>query len=78
VAEITPRRQGELVRGVFKILKDAPEGLQAAEVLRQLELAVPPTPFESTHQSVRLGSWRRGGASVKLKLAYGMNEFERW
>ena len=43
MAEITPRRQGELVRGVFKILKDAPEGLQAAEVLRQLELAVPPT-----------------------------------
>lgn len=49
MAEIVPRRQGELVRGVFAILKPAPEGLQAAEVLRQLALAVPPTPFESSH-----------------------------
>jgi restriction system protein len=49
VAEITPRRQGELVRGVFLILRDAPEGLPAAEVLKRLELAVPPTPFESTY-----------------------------
>jgi hypothetical protein len=40
---------GAAHRGVFKILKDAPEWLQAAELLRQLELAVPPTPFESTH-----------------------------
>lgn len=49
MAEITPRRQGELVRGVFSILKDAPEGLQAAEVLRQLAVAVPPTSFESSN-----------------------------
>lgn len=49
MAEITPRRQGELVRGVFLILKDAPEGLPAAEVLRRLATAVPPTPFESSH-----------------------------
>lgn len=48
MAEIGPRRQGELVRGVFAILKDAPEGLQAAEVLRRLALSVPPTPFESS------------------------------
>src|SRR5262245_6990211 len=49
MAEIGPKRQGELVRGVFAILKDETEGLQAAEVLRRLALSVPPTPFEESH-----------------------------
>lgn len=48
MAEIVPRRQGELVRGVFAILRDAPEGMAAAKVLTRLAQAVPPTPFEST------------------------------
>jgi restriction system protein len=46
VSEINPRRSGELVRGVFRILLDQPEGLQAKEVLRRLEQSVPPTAFE--------------------------------
>jgi restriction system protein len=49
MAEITPSRQGELVRGLFSILKDTPEGLQAAEAIRRLEQIVPPTAFESTY-----------------------------
>jgi restriction system protein len=49
VAEITQRRrQGELIRGVFGILLDAPEGLAAAAVLRELEKRIPPTPFEAS------------------------------
>jgi restriction system protein len=48
MAEITRRRQGELVRGVFSILKEHPEGLPAAETLRQLEALVRPTPFEDS------------------------------
>jgi hypothetical protein len=30
MAEITGRRRGELVRGVFKVLMDNPDGLPAA------------------------------------------------
>jgi restriction system protein len=48
MAEITRRRQGELVQGVFSILKENPEGLPAAETLRRLEGLVPPTPFEDS------------------------------
>lgn len=46
MAEITRRRQGELVRGVFTVLLDHRDGLPAREVLRRLESVVPPTPFE--------------------------------
>ena len=48
MAEITKRRSGELVRGVFKILLKHPDGLPAKEVLRQLADIVPPTPFEAS------------------------------
>ncbi|MFP4194817.1 MAG: restriction endonuclease [Desulfobacterales bacterium] len=48
MAEITRRRSGELVRGVFQILRNHPEGLRAKEVLSQLEQVVPPTEFEAS------------------------------
>lgn len=48
MAEITRRRKGELVRGVFQILKDEPDALPAKEVLRRLVDVVPPTPFEAS------------------------------
>jgi restriction system protein len=48
VAEITTRRQGELLRGIFGVLKDAPEGLPAAQVLKAVEQTVPPTSFEAS------------------------------
>ncbi len=48
VAEITRRRSGELVRGVFQILLDHPDGLRAKDVLHQLEEVVPPTEFEAS------------------------------
>ncbi|MCK9276354.1 MAG: Mrr restriction system protein [Syntrophales bacterium] len=48
MAEITKRRLGELVRGVFKILLKHPDGLPAKEVLGQLADIVPPTPFEAS------------------------------
>ena len=48
MAEITRKRSGELVRGVFKILLHKPDGLQAKEVLSMLESLVPPTPFEES------------------------------
>lgn len=46
MAEVTRRRRGELVRGVFRILLDHPDGLPARDVLGLLEEAVPPTTFE--------------------------------
>lgn len=48
MAEITRRRAGELVRGVFHILVKHPDGLQAKEVIQQLEHLVPPTEFEQS------------------------------
>ncbi|SRR6266496_2921495 len=48
MAEISRKRVGELVRGVFQLLRDIPEGMPAKEVLRRLESLVPPTDFERT------------------------------
>lgn len=48
MAEITRRRSGELVRGVFRLLMDASDALPAKDVLRRLEEVVPPTPFEDS------------------------------
>jgi len=49
MAEITHKRRGELLRGIFKILKAHPDGLQAKHVLSKLEEVVPPTEFEDTN-----------------------------
>jgi restriction system protein len=42
----TRRLHGELIRGVFGVLMDMPEGLPMAEVLKAVEERVPPTPDE--------------------------------
>jgi restriction system protein len=47
MAEITRRRTGELLRGLFAILLQHPEGLPASQALRTLEDLVPPTPYEA-------------------------------
>lgn len=49
MAEITRRRMGELVRGVFAALSEQPDGLPAAAVLKIVEAKVPPTPFEQSY-----------------------------
>ena len=48
MAEITKRRQGELLAGVFEVLQKHPNGLAAKDVLQQVSAIVPPTPFEDT------------------------------
>jgi restriction system protein len=48
MAEITVRRVGELMRGVFRILAAEPQGLPAREVLARLAKLVPPTDFEAS------------------------------
>ena len=46
MAEITKKRVGELLRGVFEILLEHQDGLPANEVLERLEKIVPPNEFE--------------------------------
>jgi restriction system protein len=46
MAEITRRRQGELLRSVFQGLADHPEGLSAKEVFRKVEQSLGSTEFE--------------------------------
>ena len=46
MAEITRRRSGELLRGIFTILRESPDGLPAKDVLQRMERVVPPTDFE--------------------------------
>ena len=48
MAEITRKRQGKLLRGVFEVLRDKPDGLPASQVLKLVEERVPPTPFEQS------------------------------
>jgi restriction system protein len=55
LAEITPTRMGQLLQGVFEILKDQPDGLPAREVLARLERVVPPTDFEASTYPNRPG-----------------------
>lgn len=41
---------GELVRGIFSVLMDAPdEGVAASQVLKLIEVRVPPTEFEQSY-----------------------------
>jgi restriction system protein len=56
----TRRRNGELVRGVFKILLEAPEGLAVSEILKSLEQRVPPTAAEQQDYPNRPGVRRYG------------------
>lgn len=48
MAEITTKRRGELVRKVIEVLKDHPEGMQAKDVLEQVEKSIALTPFEQS------------------------------
>ena len=48
MAEITTKRRGELVRKVIEVLKDHPEGMQAKDVLEQVEKSIALTAFEQS------------------------------
>ena len=55
MAEITTKRQGELLRGVLELLRKQPEGMAVSQVFPAIELVVPPTPFEDTDYPNRPG-----------------------
>ena len=72
MADINPRRSGELMRGVFAILLEHPDGLQAGEVLKELEHRIPPTEFEKrtiriAPASVDSRSWCGSSPSTRSK-----------
>src|ERR1700752_734165 len=55
MADITRRRQGELVRGVFQLLLTQQDGLPAKDILRKIEQVVPPNVFEESDYPNRPG-----------------------
>jgi restriction system protein len=48
MAEITARRQGEIVQELFGVLADEPDGLQAKEAIARVEDRMALTPFEQS------------------------------
>ena len=55
MAEITRKRQGEMLRTVFEILLGQPEGLPAREVLAKAEDRLGLTEFEASDYPSRPG-----------------------
>jgi restriction system protein len=77
------RRQGELLRGVFELLKDHPEGVPAKEVLTKLRGRVPPTPAEASEYPNRPGVIRydkivRFGTIPFVKAAWLVKTKGQW
>jgi restriction system protein len=82
-AEITRRRQGELLSGVFALLAESPEGLDAKDVLTGLRRSVPPTPFEASEYPNRPGVVRydkivRFASIVFVKAGWLTKTKGRW
>jgi len=83
MAEVGIRRLGELARGVFALLIDAPDGLPASQVLKTLEERVPPTPFELTyyekHPTVqRFGKIARFATIGPVKAGWMIKDKGQW
>jgi restriction system protein len=55
MADITPRRKGELVRAVFQLLVTQQDGLPAKDILKRIEQVVPPNSFEESDYPNRPG-----------------------
>ena len=65
MAEISRKRSGELVRRVFSILMDHPEGMHAKDVLQALENSVTLTDFENSEYPNRPGVRRFENCSLR-------------
>lgn len=62
MANLTRRRQGEILRALFKVLSGHPDGLRAKEALARLEKELPPTPYEA-------GNFEKSGLKRFEKIA---------
>lgn len=64
MADVTRRRTGELLRGLFEILMEHPDGIKAAQALDLLEKKVPATPWET-------GNFDSGGRRFEKIVRWG-------
>ncbi len=64
MAEVTKARTGLLIRTLFRILIDQPEGMRAADALKSLEKAVGLTEYES-------GDYGSGGRRFERIVRFG-------
>lgn len=64
MADITRKRTGELLRGLFEVLMQHPDGIQAAKALELLEQRVPPSDYE-------VGSFDSGGRRYDKIVRWG-------
>lgn len=55
MADITRRRQGEILQAVFDTLTDQSDGVQAKDVIQEVEKRLVPTDFERADYSERPG-----------------------
>ena len=49
MADITTRRQGEIIRTLFSMLDREPEGIRARDAIAQLEEEMELSDFEKSH-----------------------------
>lgn len=83
MAEVSSRRIGELVRGVFKVLLAEPQGLPAREVLARLAAAVPPTeseerPYASLPTQRRYEKIVRFSTVMSVKAGWLVKDKGQW
>lgn len=81
--DVTTRRRGELLRGVFKILLDLPDGLPAKDVLARLEKSLTPTGYEKSEYPGRPGIRRfekivRFATITTVKAGWLVKSKGRW
>ena len=83
MAEVTARRAGELLRGVFTVLMTMPDGLPASEALQRTSVAVPPTACEAADYPNRPGVRRyekliRFHTIHAVKVGWLVKDAGRW
>lgn len=64
MADVTKARTGLLIRTLFKLLIDQPEGMRASDALKALEQAVTLTPYEA-------GDYGSGGRRFERIVRFG-------
>ena len=83
MADLTKTRNGEIQRGVFKVLLDQPDGLRAKDVIQRLRDVVLPTEYEkqdyaSTPGVERFGKVVRFATIAPVKAGWMVKDKGTW
>jgi restriction system protein len=81
MADVTWRRNGELLHVLFDVLHGHPEGVAAAEAIRQVEKRITLTPHEAGHYDNgvrRFNKIIRFGTIASVKAGWLIKEGGRW